>query len=129
MTQGLEVYKHMLRAFTGGKSDERLEGIDSRDLLTLIQGGESRAPIRQSDLTQALDRVYRLQAKSRSGRKSSPTTETGAGYSSPIARSPSIASTELPAGRGRMLNQSTSPSSVTLCQDADRARWASRISH
>jgi hypothetical protein len=53
MTEGLEVYKHLLRAFSAADSGELLEGIDSRD-----------APaVRQSDLTQALDRVDRLQAK------------------------------------------------------------------
>lgn len=63
MTEGLEVYKHMLRAFTAGKADDLLDGIDSRDLLTRIQDTNPNATIRQSDLTQALDRVDRLQAK------------------------------------------------------------------
>jgi hypothetical protein len=63
MTEGLEVYKHMLRAFTAGTTDELLDGIDSRDLLTRIQAANPNATIRQSDLTQALDRVDRLQAK------------------------------------------------------------------
>jgi len=63
MTEGLEVYKHMLRAFTAGKADELLDGIDSRELLTRIQATSPNATIRQSDLTQALDRVDRLQAK------------------------------------------------------------------
>jgi hypothetical protein len=63
MTEGLEVYKHMLRAFTAGTTEELLDGIDSRDLLTRIQEANPEATIRQSDLTQALDRVDRLQAK------------------------------------------------------------------
>jgi hypothetical protein len=61
MTQGLEVYKHLLRAFTGSKSDELLDGIDSRELLKRIQADGSE--MRQSDLTQALDRIDRLQVK------------------------------------------------------------------
>ena len=63
MTEGLEVYKHMLRAFTKGTSDELLEGIDSRELLRRIQDDAPEATIRQGDLTQALDRVDRLQAR------------------------------------------------------------------
>jgi hypothetical protein len=63
MTEGLEVYKHMLRAFTAGSADELLEGIDSRVLLKRIEEADADATIRQSDLTQALDRVDRLQAK------------------------------------------------------------------
>jgi hypothetical protein len=63
MTEGLEVYKHMLRAFTKGSSEELLDGIDSRELLNRIQEDAPEATIRQSDLTQALDRVDRLQAK------------------------------------------------------------------
>jgi hypothetical protein len=63
MTEGLEVYKHMLRAFTAGKAEELLDGIDSRELLTRIQAASPNTTIRQSDLTQALDRVDRLQVK------------------------------------------------------------------
>jgi hypothetical protein len=63
MTEGLEVYKHMLRAFTKSKSEELLDGIDSRELLRRIQEDAPEATIRQSDLTQALDRVDRLQSK------------------------------------------------------------------
>jgi hypothetical protein len=63
MTQGLEVYKHMLRAFTSSKSEELLNGIDSKDLLSRIQEADPDATIRQSDLTQALDRIDRLQVK------------------------------------------------------------------
>jgi hypothetical protein len=63
MTEGLEVYKHMLRAFTKSDSAELLDGIDSRELLSRIQEDAPEATIRQSDLTQALDRVDRLQAK------------------------------------------------------------------
>jgi hypothetical protein len=63
MTEGLEVYKHMLRAFTASTSEELLEGIDSRELLRRIEEADPEVTIRQSDLTQALDRVDRLQAK------------------------------------------------------------------
>jgi hypothetical protein len=63
MTEGLEVYKHMLRAFTASKSEELLNGVDSRELLRRIQDADPEATIRQSDLTQALDRVDRLQVK------------------------------------------------------------------
>jgi len=63
MTEGLEVYKHMLRAFTAGTSEELVAGIDSRELLKRIQTADADASIRQSDLTQALDRVDRLQVK------------------------------------------------------------------
>ncbi len=63
MTEGLEVYKHMLRSFTSSQSEELLEGLDSKELLHRIQEADPEATIRQSDLTQALDRVDRLQAK------------------------------------------------------------------
>jgi hypothetical protein len=63
MKQGLAVYKHLLRAFTASKSEDLLEGIDSSDLLERIQESHPDPPIRGSDLTQALDRVDRLQAK------------------------------------------------------------------
>jgi hypothetical protein len=62
MTEGLEVYKHLLRAFTASKSEELLAGIDSRELLRRIQE-QHGGTIRQSDLTQALDRIDRLQVK------------------------------------------------------------------
>jgi hypothetical protein len=63
MKEGLAVYKHLLRAFTASKSDELTEGIDSSDLLERIQKSHPDPPIRGSDLTQALDRVDRLQIK------------------------------------------------------------------
>lgn len=63
MTEGLEVYKHMLRAFTRSNTEELLDGIDSRELLRRIQEEVPGTTIRQSDLTQALDRVDRLQVK------------------------------------------------------------------
>jgi hypothetical protein len=62
MSEGLEVYKHLLRQFTTADAQELQAGIDSKELLSRIKasGGEA---IRQSDLTQALDRVDRLQVK------------------------------------------------------------------
>lgn len=63
MKEGLEVYKHLLRTFTGASSEDLLAGIDSQDLLSRISEGTPGESIRQSDLTQALDRVDRLQAK------------------------------------------------------------------
>jgi hypothetical protein len=44
-------------------SEELLNGIDSRELLKRIETADADANIRQSDLTQALDRVDRLQVK------------------------------------------------------------------
>lgn len=63
MKEGLAVYKHLLRAFTASSADELTDGIDSSDLLERIQESHPEPPIRRSDLTQALDRVDRLQVK------------------------------------------------------------------
>jgi hypothetical protein len=63
MKEGLAVYKHLLRAFTASSADELTDGIDSSDLLETIQKSNPEPPIRRSDLTQALDRVDRLQVK------------------------------------------------------------------
>lgn len=63
MKEGLAVYKHLLRAFTASSTQDLIEGIDSSDLLERIQNSHPDPPIRGSDLTQALDRVDRLQAK------------------------------------------------------------------
>jgi hypothetical protein len=61
MTEGLEVYKHLLRTFTHADDSDLLNGIDSKELLTRINSEEDR--IRQSDLTQGLERIDRLQVK------------------------------------------------------------------
>ncbi|MBF0671352.1 MAG: hypothetical protein IR160_02060 [Salinibacterium sp.] len=60
MPEGLVVYLHLLRAVTAS-DDESLvgQGIDSRQLLTNIDS----EGIRLSDLTQALERIDRLQVK------------------------------------------------------------------
>jgi hypothetical protein len=62
LPEGLEVYKFLLQAATDASDEELTEGIDSAALLSLIadHGGEA---IRLSDLTQALDRIDRLQVK------------------------------------------------------------------
>jgi hypothetical protein len=59
---GLEVYKYLLQAATDASDEELTQGIDSATLLSLINkhGGDAKRP---SDLTQALDRIDRLQAK------------------------------------------------------------------
>ena len=63
MKEGLAVYKHLLRTFTASKTEDLIDGIDSSDLLQQIQNNYPDPPIRGSDLTQALDRVDRLQVK------------------------------------------------------------------
>jgi hypothetical protein len=62
LSSGLEVYRHLLQAFTAADDDELLVGIDSADLLNRINASNDRE-VRLSDLTQALERVGRLQAK------------------------------------------------------------------
>lgn len=62
MSEGLEVYKHLLRSVTAASDEELLHGIDSADLLGRIDERPD-ASIRQGDLTQALERVDRLQSK------------------------------------------------------------------
>lgn len=59
---GLEVYRHLLKAFTGAMDDELVNGLDSAELLSRINA-DSRREVRLSDLTQALERVGRLQSK------------------------------------------------------------------
>lgn len=62
LPEGLEVYRHLLRAFTSGGDNELVNGIDSAILLERINENES-TKIRPSDLTKALERVDHLQAK------------------------------------------------------------------
>ncbi|WP_210506254.1 hypothetical protein [Naasia sp. SYSU D00057] len=60
MREGLVVYRHLLRAYTSLPDEQLLSrGVESREVLTAI--GDSG--IRASDLTQALERVDRLQVK------------------------------------------------------------------
>lgn len=61
MPQGLVVYLHLLKAFT--RADDKIllaHGLDTKDLLTQINGDQQ---IRPGDLSQALVRVDRLQDK------------------------------------------------------------------
>lgn len=62
LPEGLEVYRFLLQAATDASDEELTEGIDSAALLAAIaeHGGHL---IRASDLTQALDRIDRLQVK------------------------------------------------------------------
>ena len=62
LPEGLEVYKYLLQAATDASDHALTEGIDSAALLAAIaeHGGQA---IRPSDLTQALDRIDRLQVK------------------------------------------------------------------
>lgn len=60
MPEGLVVYLHLLRAITASDDDSLIgQGLDARALLSTISG----EGIRLSDLTQALERIDRLQAK------------------------------------------------------------------
>ena len=63
LSQGLEVYRHLLQAASDASDEELMAGIDSNVLLQRILAQASGGGIRQSDLTQALERIDRLQAK------------------------------------------------------------------
>lgn len=63
LSEGLEVYRHLLQAATDASDEELLAGIDSAKLLQSISAHSSGYAIRASDLTQALDRIDRLQVK------------------------------------------------------------------
>lgn len=63
LSHGLEVYKYLLQAVTEASDADLLAGLDSADLhhrITQLPGGDG---IRPGDLTQALDRIDRLQVK------------------------------------------------------------------
>lgn len=62
LPEGLEVYRYLLQAATDASDQDLSEGIDSAALLTAI-GEHGGHAIRPSDLTQALDRIDRLQVK------------------------------------------------------------------
>lgn len=62
LPEGLEVYKFLLQAATDATDEELTEGIDSAALLARIAAHGGGA-IRLSDLTQALERIDRLQVK------------------------------------------------------------------
>lgn len=63
LPEGLEVYKHLLQAATEGTDQELLDGLDSALLLHRIVTELGAPGIRASDLTQALERIDRLQSK------------------------------------------------------------------
>jgi hypothetical protein len=79
LPEGLEVYKFLLQAATDASDGDLTNGIDSAELLKSIAKQKGGEAIRASDLTQALDRIDRLQVKievrppvltySRSGRR------------------------------------------------------------
>jgi len=62
LTEGLEVYRHLLQILTESSDEQLLQGIDAADLRGRIILPRGRK-LRQSDLTRALERVDRLQAK------------------------------------------------------------------
>ncbi|WP_138158215.1 hypothetical protein [Mycolicibacterium neoaurum] len=62
LPEGLEVYKYLLQAASDASDHDLSEGIDSAALLASIDEHGGHA-IRLSDLTQALDRIDRLQVK------------------------------------------------------------------
>lgn len=61
LKEGLAVYHHLLRTFTAATDAELVDGVDSAQLLERIH--RDAESIRQSDLTQALERVERLQVQ------------------------------------------------------------------
>jgi hypothetical protein len=63
LPEGLEVYRHLLQAATDANDQELLAGIDSNILLQRIGTQSGGGGIRASDLTQALERIDRLQVK------------------------------------------------------------------
>jgi len=61
LSEGLAVYQHLLETVTDATDEDLAVGIDSGELLRRVN---SKSPeIRGGDLTQALDRIDRLQAK------------------------------------------------------------------
>jgi hypothetical protein len=63
LKEGLEVYRHLLQEVTVASDEELLNGFDSALLLRRIGEHGSGSGIRQSDLTQALIRIDRLQVR------------------------------------------------------------------
>jgi hypothetical protein len=62
LSQGLKVYRHLLQAASDASDEELMAGIDSNVLLQRILAQAGGSGIRRSDLTQALERIDRLQA-------------------------------------------------------------------
>ncbi|MEV4511580.1 hypothetical protein AB0K00_21715 [Dactylosporangium sp. NPDC049525] len=62
LNQGLEIYKHVLRAVSEADDADLRPGLAQADLLDRVNS-TAPAPIRSADLTQALHRIDRLQSK------------------------------------------------------------------
>ena len=99
LASGLEVYRHLLKAFTAASDSELITGIDSAELLARINA-ESKREVRLSDLTQALDRVGRLQSKIGVNPPVLAYSPDARVCSSSIARFSSIVATERLSGHG-----------------------------
>lgn len=65
LPESLEVYRYILQTATEASDAELLEGMDSAVLLQRVLDHEGADSIRASDLTQALERIDRLQLKIR----------------------------------------------------------------
>lgn len=63
LPRGLEVYRYILQTSTEAKDGELMEGIDSAVLHQRVLEHEGADAIRASDLTQALERIDKLQSK------------------------------------------------------------------
>jgi hypothetical protein len=63
LSRGLEVYRYILQTSTEAQDEELVNGLDSAVLLQRILSHEGGQSIRASDLTQALDRIDKLQLK------------------------------------------------------------------
>lgn len=62
LNHGLEIYRYVLRAVSEADDADLRPGLEQPDLLARING-LTPAPIRSADLTQALQRIDRLQSK------------------------------------------------------------------
>lgn len=63
LAEGLEVYRYILQSATEASDEELVDGIDSALLLQRVLDHEGGESIRASDLTQALERIDKLQLK------------------------------------------------------------------
>lgn len=62
LPEGLEVYRHILEAVSDASDEQLMTGLDSAELLLTVNS-YTLTEIRSSDLTQALERIDRLQAR------------------------------------------------------------------